>query len=193
MTTTNTKPRACGHLIETRDTYGTVTATRPCLTPALPHHDRCRHHVDPRVLITERDEAVFEATALRVTEAALRARCEVLERANATLREACEAHAAWSWSEHAEKHAGTTFDERMELCNYAEWLTARALSIDSGDPAGEAYRGVPHMIVWPTVGIDRADAIEASDIVTRVLVEWRKFHERRSAALAQDGGREVKP
>ncbi len=88
------------------------------------------------------------------------------------LHEATEAHAAWSWAERDDHH-GITFDERTELCAYAEWLTARALAICSGDPAGEKYEGVPHLIVWPAVYLQRADQDTARALVERVLATWR--------------------
>ena len=96
------------------------------------------------------------------------------------LLQACEAHQAWAWAE--ENHKSTSFNERMELCKYAQWLTVRALAITSGDPAGEKYAGVPHMVIWPAVYIDRADQDEAKAIVSRLMDEWRAAIEKARTA-----------
>ena len=98
-----------------------------------------------------------------------------LARKDAEIKEvvlALEAHTAWSWSEANHKEA--TFDERMELCKYAEWLTARALAIASGDPTGDEYEGVPHMVIWPSVFISRIGQDEAREIVKRLMDAWRQ-------------------
>jgi hypothetical protein len=90
----------------------------------------------------------------------------------AKLRETCEAMQAWFWAE--KHHETTTFDERVELCNYAEWLTQRALMrADGKDPDADEYKGVPHMIVWPSVHISRADAEKVQATVERILGEYR--------------------
>ena len=105
----------------------------------------------------------------------------VIERVRAmeAMRIACEAHAAWSWAE-SKRLSESSFNERMELCKYAEWLTACALSIESGDPSGEEYRGVKHLIVWPNVHIQQASGAAAQDLVDDLIADWR-------AALAKKG------
>ena len=85
---------------------------------------------------------------------------------------ALEAHQAWHWAE--ENHTLSTFDERMELCNYANYLTSLALALVEGKSWDEAYNGVPHMIVWPTINIFREDSHGAQLIVDRLLSEWKK-------------------
>ena len=88
------------------------------------------------------------------------------------MKVALEAHAAWSWAEHSMPRI-STFDEDMELCNYAEFLTQRALALAAGKTWEQAYSGVPHMVIWPSVYISRADQDEARAIVGRLLNDWR--------------------
>jgi len=97
------------------------------------------------------------------------------------MRAALTACAAWHWAER--NHAGK-FNERMELCNYSEYLTQKALAISEGRPHDESYIGVPHLIVWPSVYLDRADSESAQEIVDRIIGQYRK------AALAQAEGGE---
>jgi hypothetical protein len=84
---------------------------------------------------------------------------------------ALEAHQAWAWAE--ENFSLSSFDERMELCKYAQYLTASALAAVSGKSWSETYSGVPHMIIWPSCEIERKDAEEAQLIVDRLLGDWR--------------------
>lgn len=86
---------------------------------------------------------------------------------------AAEAHAAWSWAE--ESHGATsTHSERMELCNYAEFLTNKALAAAAGEPFPDEYDGVPRIIVrFPCAYLDRSEASEAQAIVDRLLTEYR--------------------
>ncbi len=118
-----------------------------------------------------RDGAVAQARKDAYTEGvhdqAVKIDAEIRE-----AKEALEAHQAWSWAEANHKEA--TFNERMELCKYAEWMTVRALSKLSGDSTGDTYEGVPHMVVWPDVYIARADQQEARAIVDRLLAAWRE-------------------
>lgn len=86
--------------------------------------------------------------------------------------QALEAHQAWTWAEDASPRI-STFNENMELCRYANWLTARALAAINGHAIEAEYEGVPHMTVWPTVGIDRAEQDEAQAIVDRILAAYR--------------------
>jgi hypothetical protein len=78
MTTTNTNP---GALVLAAMESESDFASHAYV---FPRHDGEAYLADLRALIAERDETVFEATALRITEATLRARCERLE---AALRE----------------------------------------------------------------------------------------------------------
>lgn len=97
---------------------------------------------------------------------------------------AAEAHLAWTWAE--DQHDLATFSERMELCSYAEWLTRRAVDKASGAAAGEEYVGVPRLIVWPSVYLDRADADRAKAIVDRLLAAYR-------AAIAKAAQTDAEP
>ena len=104
-----------------------------------------------------------------------------LKQINEELLAACEAHAAWAWAEH--NHAQATFHERMELSQYAEWLTQRALLVAAGcNPESEKYRGVPQLIVWPGVNLTRIGADDARMLVSRLLAAYR-------AAIAKAEGR----
>tara|TARA_R110002060_G_scaffold13191_1_gene18735 strand:+ start:740 stop:1183 length:444 start_codon:yes stop_codon:yes gene_type:complete len=88
------------------------------------------------------------------------------------LVEACEAHAAWHWAE--ENHASSTFNERMELAKFSQWLTMRALAAARGDVISDAeYEGVSALVVWPSIYISRADQDAARAIVDRLIAEFR--------------------
>jgi hypothetical protein len=93
--------------------------------------------------------------------------------------QALEAHQAWAWAEGSSPRI-STFNENMELCQYANWLTAKALAAVNGHPVEVEYEGVPHMTVWPTVGIDRAEQGEAQAIVDRILAAYRAATEPKS-------------
>ncbi len=58
--------------------------------------------------------------------------------ATADLREAVEASVQWFEAE--DKHLGT-FHDRMDMCNYAEWISRKALGQDVGK-----FEGVPRLI-----------------------------------------------
>src|SRR5258708_39222937 len=118
---------------------------------------------DPKVPGTEHhqgDLAGTEADARPIVTAPL-------------LLAAAEAHAAWAWAE--EGHgSNSTYNERMELCNYAEFLTNTALAAARGEPLPDEYTGVPHIVVrFPFAYIDRAEADQAQAIVERLLAEYR--------------------
>ncbi|MDQ7981914.1 hypothetical protein QYH69_32340 [Paraburkholderia sp. SARCC-3016] len=89
------------------------------------------------------------------------------------LLQAAEAHAAWAYAE--EGHGlVSTFNERMELCNYAEYLTNKALAIMRGEPLPETHEGVPRIVVrFPLVGISRVDESEIRSSVDRLLAAYR--------------------
>lgn len=90
------------------------------------------------------------------------------------LLQAAEAHAAWAY---AEKGHGlnSTFNERMELCNYAEFLTNNALALMRGEALPAEYQGVPRIVVqFPHAYLDRADADEARACVDRLLAAYRE-------------------
>jgi hypothetical protein len=91
--------------------------------------------------------------------------------ASPEMLEACEAHTAWAWAE--KNHSSSTFNERLELCNYSNWLTQKALAKVQGKTPEDAYSGVPHMIMWPDPHIARADQEAAQAIVNRLIGEWR--------------------
>lgn len=97
----------------------------------------------------------------------------IIDREFGPALEACEAHAAWFWAEH-ESPKSTTFEERVELANYSEWLTAKALNRS----APEKYQGIPKMLIWPECRIHRGSAEEVRAIVDAVLDKYR-------AAIAQ--------
>ena len=79
---------------------------------------------------------------------------------------ALEAHAAWHWAE--EKGLGS-FNDSVELCKYAQWLTAKALN----QAAPDKYEGVPHLLIWPSVYIDRAKQEDVQIMVDKVLMLYR--------------------
>jgi len=90
------------------------------------------------------------------------------------LLQAAEAHAAWA---HAEEGHGlnSTFNERMELCNYAEFLTNNALALMRGEALPAEYEGIPRIIVqFPFAYVDRADAAEARASIDRLLAAYRE-------------------
>ena len=60
---------------------------------------------------------------------------------NALLREAVEAEVLWHDSED-DNPKTTTFDERMDLCHYSEWLAKRAIGRDVPDE----YEGIPRIV-----------------------------------------------
>jgi hypothetical protein len=53
---------------------------------------------------------------------------------------ACRAHLAWELAEESREEIAT-FNERMDLCNYAQWLTRQALG------GTEEFSGVPHIFI----------------------------------------------
>lgn len=63
-----------------------------------------------------------------------------------------------------------TFNERMELCNYSEWLTRKALSAALGEPFDEPYEGIPHLLLTPGLGVHlhRATAEDAAEIAREI-------------------------
>ena len=62
------------------------------------------------------------------------------------MQTALEAHELWEKAER--EHLGS-FHQRMELCNYAEWLTRKALAAVRGQQFEEEYEGVPRIILEP--------------------------------------------
>ncbi len=60
-------------------------------------------------------------------------------RSSADLQEAVEASAQWFEAE--DKHLGT-FHGRMDMCQYAEWASRKALGQDVGE-----FAGVPRLII----------------------------------------------
>ena len=68
-------------------------------------------------------------------------RAEKAEAENVRLREAVEAEVLWHDSE--DDHKTTTFDERMDLCHYSEWLAKRAIGRDVTDE----YEGIPRLVL----------------------------------------------
>jgi hypothetical protein len=87
---------------------------------------------------------------------------------------ACRAHLAW---ELAERDMSITFQARMELCNYAQWLTRKAL----GEVAD--YVGVPRIILQSfSPKLVRADEKQCEAIVAEMLARAEKSP--RTAQLA---------
>lgn len=73
---------------------------------------------------------------------------------------------AWFEAE-SEPNKTTTFDERVELCNYAEWCARRALGL-----AAETYEGIPHIgidMAGPSAHLFRCNRDEAKSLADRVL------------------------
>ena len=62
------------------------------------------------------------------------------------MQKALEAHERWFEAEL--EHQGT-FQQRMELCCYAEWLTRQALARVRGESFTEEFQGVPRLILKP--------------------------------------------
>jgi len=73
--------------------------------------------------------------------AELEAELAALKGENALLREAVEAEVLWHDSED-DNPKTTTFDERMDLCHYSEWLAKRAIGRDVPDE----YEGIPRIV-----------------------------------------------
>lgn len=71
--------------------------------------------------------------------------------------------ACYSWHI-AERQGIGNLNACMELCQYSEWLTAQWLGMN-----GAEYSGVPHMIVWPQVDIDRCSEENAQALVDEVF------------------------
>lgn len=90
------------------------------------------------------------------------------------LLQAAEAHAAWAYAE--EGHGlNSTFNERMELCNYAEFLTNNALALMRGETLPDRYDGFPRIVVqFPYAYVDQADAEQARASVDRLLAAYRE-------------------
>lgn len=90
------------------------------------------------------------------------------------LLQAAEAHAAWAYAE--EGHGlNSTFNERMELCNYAEFLTNNALALMRGETLPKEYKGVPRIVVrFPLAGIERIEESEIRASVDRLLAAYRE-------------------
>jgi chromosome segregation ATPase len=83
------------------------------------------------------EETADRIGALNTAEAEL----AELKGENALLREAVEADVLWHDSE--DNHKTTTFDERMDLCHYSEWLAKRAIGRDVPDE----YEGIPRLVL----------------------------------------------
>jgi len=90
------------------------------------------------------------------------------------LLQAAEAHAAWAYAE--EGHGlVSTFNERMELCNYAEFLTNNALALMRGEKLPAEYEGIPRIVVrFPLVSVGRVDETEIRASVDRLLTAYRE-------------------
>ncbi len=65
------------------------------------------------------------------------------------LLEACQAQEAWFKSEREGLPKSTTFHERMDLCSYCEYMTAKALAKVAGKPFDkkEEWEGVPQILI----------------------------------------------
>lgn len=62
----------------------------------------------------------------------------------------------------------------MELANYSQWLTARALSQAAGIEDKEDFSGVPKLLLgFDGARIDRASEQTAEQIVARLIVLYR--------------------
>lgn len=101
---------------------------------------------------------------------------ERLEQEKAELLAACEAHAAWQWAE--ENHEIASFQWRMELCCYAQWLTARALQKSQGEEPMDDYRGVPRLgMYWDSDGIsvdiERGTETACQEVVDTLIAQYR--------------------
>lgn len=78
----------------------------------------------------------------------------------------------------AESDSIGSFNDRMELCNYSEWITRKAIAFATGEQFDEPYQGVPHLLISSGLGVHlhRDSADEASKIVQKTLTE--QFQER---------------
>ena len=92
-----------------------------------------------RKRIAELEHILHQTTSQR--EYAANKRAEQAEAENVRLREAVEAEVLWHDSE--DDHKTTTFDERMDLCHYSEWLAKRAIGRDVTDE----YEGIPRLVL----------------------------------------------
>ena len=88
----------------------------------------------------------------------------------ARVREALEAHEAWAEAEHGSLG---TFHQRMELCNYAEWLTEKVLAELRGEPFNKTFEGVPRLLIEP-----------GTLVVNRIVIDEEQAKKLAQAALA---------
>ena len=100
------------------------------------------------------------------------------QEAFAALRDAAEANLAWSV---AEDLSLGSFQARMELCSYSQWLTRKALGELSD------YQGVPRLLLDPasmSVELARCNVDSCKALVREAL---EVAAQRKQSALA-DGG-----
>lgn len=90
------------------------------------------------------------------------------------LLQAAEAHAAWAYAE--EGHGlNATFNERMELCNYAEYLTNNALALMRGETLPAEYEGIPRIVVrFPLASVECIDEQQIRASVDRLIAAYRE-------------------
>lgn len=60
---------------------------------------------------------------------------------NERLREAVQANVAWFDAEN--DHSYTSFQDRMDMCSYSEWISRKALGL----PCKEEWEGVPQIVL----------------------------------------------
>ncbi len=85
---------------------------------------------------------------------------------------ACEACAAWHWAERECPQHTTTFQERVDLCNYAEWLTLKALAAALGNEPTANYEGLLRVYMDGTSYRPTSDDTQA--VVDRIIAAYRK-------------------
>lgn len=91
----------------------------------------------------------------------------------AAAEKAIRACHAWHVAEH---NSIGSFDARMELCNYSEWLVARWLGL-----APAEYIGVPRMTLFP-VEINRCTEENAEELVAAAF-EFMRTSNTESEAI----------
>lgn len=87
------------------------------------------------------------------------------------MRAALQANEVWHIAE--DKSLGT-FHQRVELCNYSEWITRKALAADGGAPFDEPFQGMPRILIDVmtfTPRLERIDEDQAKELCALISKE----------------------
>jgi len=103
---------------------------------------------------------------------------ETVSKLAVTALEAC-----WAWHVAERKNLGS-FDARMELSNYSEYATRRALAAIYGQKFDEPYQGVPHLMI-DVVGPLGCHLARANEEIAAALVKEVQEREAHPATPVQ--------